>query len=129
MSEESDIPNTVKVNTKKSENYQKYHVSAARGGLQPRGDLMIDFVVDYKEHSETEKRELGAGGQLGRVIDEPELEVTSELQTSVLMDQETCFSIATWMVAQSIGDLSQDEVQSLIVEASENVESRQPHGD
>lgn len=127
MSQESDIPDAVQVYTTKSEHYEKYHVSAARGGLQPRGDMKIDFVVDYQRYPEVEERELADDGRLGRPVDESELEVTSEIQTSLMMDQETCFSIATWMIAQNVGDLSQEQVQSLIIDASDNIESRPPH--
>lgn len=114
----------VEIEYTKNEDFQRFSVSNARGGVQPRGHVKVDFVLEYTNDPDTEFRTVERG-QPGELVErKPEPKIIRERQTGIVMDQNAAFSVGVWLASTVIGVPEEIVAQTLVnrFELDENAE-------
>lgn len=83
------------------EDYQRYFINGAVGGLTPRGELICNFFFEYKELPDSEEAVV-EDGKL-KILNEPisEPEIFREIKCSIILRPEEARSIAGWFAAKA----------------------------
>lgn len=111
---DADLPETADVNYTEAEKYNLFHVSGARGGFQPKGELKLDLFTEYYDDPQGERYNL-QDGTLGGVSRNVSVSVTREKQATGLMSDVTAYRIGIWLLAMVLG-VSQQEMDHVIAE-------------
>jgi len=92
---------TVKARYTKSQDYRIVHSDGAMGGMTPRGEFRIEFIVTLPPEVTSEEIEVGPKGKTkskGLATDCKDL--VRERQVCVLMSMESARNLAEWLSKQ-----------------------------
>ncbi|MCX6676325.1 MAG: hypothetical protein NTU95_00065 [Methanothrix sp.] len=80
---------------------EKHFINGAIGGLTPRGEIICNFFLEYRELPDSEEAVI-EGGQL-RTLVEPvsEAEIVREIRCSIILDHVKAREIAQWLVGKA----------------------------
>jgi hypothetical protein len=86
----------------KSQDYRMVPATGVLGGINPQGELVCNFFVEYSETPERIRLTLDGKGGISSENKEPEmLDLVRELQVGVVLRPDIARSIGKWMIAQS----------------------------
>ena len=114
----------VTVDYTKADSYTKIQANNASVRAQPRGDLKIDFELNYYPLPDTETFEVLEDGRFGeRIGFEGDDDVlVDELQASVLLGSQAAFDLAAGILSEIVSDprnphnpLPQEEVSNVLM--------------
>jgi len=106
-----------------SDSYTIHPASTARGGVQMRGDFLIEFFIERYKDPGAEVYSLNSEGELDEHIRSEAYDsaVLREKQTGVMMSQMNAFNLATWIIANILGDgVTDADVEDVIASAFED---------
>jgi len=80
---------------------QKHFINGAIGGLTPRGEIICNFFLEYKELPDSEEAVI-EGGKL-KTLQEPilEPEIVREIQCSIILNHDKAREIAKWLIEKA----------------------------
>ena len=108
MSEEgpSHLPNEVTVKYKKADSYTKIQANNTSTHSQPRGDVKIDFELNYYPDPNTETFKIAEDGSMGERVgyDGDDDVLIDEKQASVLLEDQAAFELATTILSELVSD-------------------------
>ncbi len=89
---------TVKIVYKYSDDYKNSYVTGLYGGLTPRGQIKMDFFVEYFETIDEENFEILPDGTLGnKQNEENKRAIIREKVTGILIDIENANTFVDWL--------------------------------
>lgn len=79
----------------------KHFINGAIGGLTPRGEIICNFFLEYRELPDNEVATI-ENGQI-RTLVEPvsETEIVREIKCSIILDHNKAREIANWLVEKA----------------------------
>ena len=108
--------NKVKIRYLKASSYRRVPANGVFGGMTPRGDLLIDFILDSLPTPDSAEQEVRPDGSLGDVSKvSPKVGWDRELQVGVFLSLDHAESIAQWMLIKvaearkAVGDTKEQE--------------------
>lgn len=100
------------------EDFDIYTASSVRGGIQMRGDFLIEFFTERFETpgAEVYRLEDGLPGEFLR-NEEYANSIVRQKQTGVMMTQSNAFSMAKWVLANLLGDgVKEENIEEVLAE-------------
>jgi hypothetical protein len=117
MSDASQESEEIEVKHTKSDNYRLIPANGVSGGIQPQGELKMDFTYDhnYKTNSEYYSPE---SGMLTEIRMDGHLE--REHQVGVTMGKSQAYETALWILTRILGEnVTQQDVENAITPLTE----------
>lgn len=118
---EPDQAEEVRVRTREPEDYDINPASGVRGGVQARGDFLIEFYLERYPEGEVDVYEYEDG--IGRAVRREGVQddIIRDKQTGVMMSQRNAYRTALWVISNILGeDVTEEEVGNLISEEYED---------
>lgn len=107
----------LRIRTREPQNYEIHPASSARGGVQIQGDFLIEFAFEKYSNPDVDVYEFNDQG-VGKPVRQEGMKnhILREKQTGVMMSQSNAFSVATWIIADLLGeDVSEERIEELIM--------------
>lgn len=104
-------PEAPKVNVvqEEADHYQVYSATGVLGGVQIRGNVLLDFVLDRNVPAHTETYSL-EDGNLGELVGtEGNNYISREKQVGISMSQANAYDMATHVIAD-LFEVTSDEI-------------------
>lgn len=109
-----------------ADHYRVFPASSVRGGVQMRGDFLIEFFTERYQDPGAEVFSITDDGALGEHLRTESYDgaLMREKQAGIMMSQNNAFDMAIWVIANLLGDdVSDTDVEEVIInEFSENIE-------
>jgi len=119
----------LRIEFRESDNYRIHPGSSVRGGIQLGGDYLFEFFVERYEDPQAEVYSITDEGGVGEHVRNESFDgaIVREKQTGVQMSQSNAFNVATWTIANLLGeDVTEEDVESVIIN---EFEDHIPNGD
>ncbi|WP_089649883.1 hypothetical protein [Halobacterium hubeiense] len=108
----------IEVRHGEKEDFEVLPATGAAGGVQINGNFQMNFLLDQTMYDSKETYELGRDGLQDRVDSETDTHILRERQVGVSMSQNNAFSVATWILADLLGEgITAEDVEETIWEA------------
>ncbi len=104
MPKEKAGPKKVRYVISKSRDYRLIAANGVWGGVTPRGDFLLNFIIDSNQHPESIVQEISPEGKLGDQIErhpkekQDEKLLSRELQIGVVLSPRNAESIANFIL-------------------------------
>lgn len=121
------ISDEFRIEFKESDDYTIRAASSVRGGIQMRGDFLLEFFTERYEDPDASVYSVNEQGDIGEHIRNESFDsaLIREKQVGVMMSQANAFDTGIWMIANLLGDgVSESDVEELIVEEFTEEENR-----
>lgn len=127
MSDESvatddDVPDELRVVIEEPDDFSVRPASDVRGGVQHRGDFLIEFLMDTYADPGAAIYSI-EDGQPGEFLRHEDYNsgIVRRKQTGIVMSQSNAFGMATWVLADLLGeDVTEDDIENALAEAFED---------
>lgn len=111
MPDEEPESAEVDVVQEEADHYEVHPATGAVGGVQVRGNVLLDFVLDRNVPAHTETFSLDDSG-LGELVDtKGQRYISREKQVGVSMSQANAFELATFIIAD-LFEVTTDEIRN-----------------
>lgn len=110
-----DQAEEVHVGTREPEDYDINPASGVRGGIQARGDFLIEFYIERYPEGEFDVYEYEDG--IGKPVRREGVknDIIRDKQTGVMMSQRNAYRTALWVISNILGEgVTEEEVGNLI---------------
>lgn len=89
-----------------SEDYEIHPSSTVRGGVQLGGDYLFEFYTERYEDPDAAVYNITPDGEIGEQVrtEAYDGDIVREKQLGVMMSQANAFNLATWTIANLLGD-------------------------
>lgn len=122
MSEEDPELPEVDVVQEEADHYRVYSATGMVGGVQLRGNVLLDFVLDRNVPAHTETFSLDNGNLAELVDTQGQRYISREKQVGVSMSQANAFDMATQVIADLFEEPPEQIRQTLKDDYSEKFE-------
>jgi hypothetical protein len=120
MSDASSETEEIEVKHTKSDNYRLIPANGVSGGIQPQGELKMEFTYDHNYKTNTEYYNPDSG-KLSEIRMDGHLE--REHQVGVTMEQREAYETALWILTRILGEnVTQQDVDDAITQLAEETE-------
>ena len=106
VNEEEATGGELRIEYVESEDYEIHPSSTVRGGVQLGGDYLFEFYTERYEDPDAAVYDITPDGQIGEQVrtEAYDGDVVREKQLGVMMSQANAFNLATWTIANLLGD-------------------------
>ncbi|WP_434521921.1 hypothetical protein [Halorubrum sp. AS12] len=104
--EEEATDGELRIEYVESEGYKIHPSSTVRGGVQLGGDYLFEFYTERYEDPDAAVYDITPDGQIGEQVrtEAYDGDIVREKQLGVMMSQANAFNLATWTIANLLGD-------------------------
>jgi len=118
--EESQEPEDIEVRHTYPDDYELHPITGATGGIQPEGQMKIDFVYDHDYQTTSEYYDPDEGFLTGIKING---HMEREHRVGVSMQPRHARSAAVWILSQTLGEnVNRQDIQKALRDLVENTE-------
>lgn len=110
----------ISVEYEESDQHTTFHASGIRGGIQPRGDLRIEFYTEAAGTPEGEYYTMDEEGRLNGTHHESDPPIVRERQAAAYMSPETGVNMAAWILSV-VANVSIEQASTVIQEEFEDL--------
>lgn len=112
----TEVPESIDIVYRKSDDYRLYPATGARGGVQVQNNMKMDFIVEYNSDPNSETFSVEEDGSLGEKIDDDhEPTIIREKLVGISMRQDRALSVASWIISSLMGpEISEDDITDLV---------------
>ena len=95
------MSNKVEIKYTRPDNYRPVYVNGAYGGINPQGQLVVNFYFENQPFLESQTFEVTEEGRLGQEVernpDSDIPQINRDISTGVILDLESAKRISQWL--------------------------------
>lgn len=122
MIHKAQLPGKIRYEYQEDSNLSMQYAHGVWGGINPQGEIEINFYVEQDKIPEISERYLKPDGSYGAEMtlsEEDTRIVTRKIQTKVLVSQHTARALLNWL-AEKLDNLEAEEMRSFEMQMNKN---------